>query len=284
MPLSAHSHKRIYTLGPKGTFSNQAASMVKGPKCEEIRYCTTLQQITKAVEADADSLGVLPIENSTSGIVALAQDSLIQHDVVAIGELFIDVHYALIGKVPPDQVSHYYCHAVAFNQCQNFETDALVHAEVIYSNSNVHSADLFLEHQDQPVAAIVPLQRAQEVAELRPFILAENIQDIPNNRTRFLVIEKAPEAYEPDFTKEKTSIYVKLHEDRHSLLFELLREFHVFNINLCRLESRPVTEKNWKYGFFIDFFNNHRTGMCLEALRSQQIDYKILGSFSTLKP
>ena len=282
MPLTGLKFKRIYTLGPEGTFSNQAASRVVAPDRFEIVYCTTLPQITAAVAKDEDSLGVLPIENSIGGTVAPAQDSLIAQKVVATAELFVDVHYALVAACPLNEVNRYYCHAVAFNQCQNFLGTQLNQAQVIYSNSNIDSAELFLKEKESPTAAVIPMQRAQEDPQLNGLIQAEHIQDVANNKTRFLVIRKKPLGYSPDFTQEKTSIYVELHEDRHSLLFELLGAFHSFSINLCRLESRPAKSKSWQYGFFIDFYNTPSTAACLESLTNLKIDYRILGSFSPL--
>ncbi len=282
MPLTGFKFKRIYTLGPEGTFSNQAATRVGGLDFSHITYCTTLPQITEAVAQDEDSIGVLPIENSIGGTVAPAQDSLILQPVIATAELYIDVHYALISAVPIKTVQRYFCHSVAFNQCQNYLGKQLGQAQVIYTNSNIHSAELFLSEKHTPVAGIVPLQRAQADPQLAPLIQAKNVQDVPHNQTRFLVIRKKPAVYTPDFSKEKTSIYIELHEDRHSLLFDLLGEFHVFSINLCRLESRPSKIKSWQYGFFIDFYNNNRTGACLESLRKLKIDFQILGSFNPL--
>ncbi|MDX2471819.1 MAG: prephenate dehydratase domain-containing protein [SAR324 cluster bacterium] len=279
MPFSLDPFDKIFTLGPKGTFSNAAATLVGQEQIKEIVYCNTLPQITKSVVFDDQALGVIPIENSTSGTVTQAQDSLIEHDVEIIGEITVAVQYALVSHVELDQIERYYCHAVAFNQCMQFEADVIPNAEVIYANSNVRSAEKFLESAGQKVAAIVPLPFALLDERLSPLVKVEHIQDVDDNETRFLVLKKRS-GHLPDFSKNKTSMYVQLHEDRHSLLFEVLKEFHGSNVNLCRLESRPAKGSKWQYGFFIDFYNNSQVSACLNALAVKDIEYKIIGSYS----
>lgn len=279
--MPSNPFKRIYTLGPKGTFSNEAASLVGGSGFADIRFTTTLAQITLEVAKDEDSLGVIPIENSSSGIVGPAQDSLVENEVIITTELLIEVKYDLISHCEPGEVQRFFCHSVAFNQCGKFLANHMPQAEVIYSNSNVDSGERFLS-EPEGTAAIIPGRVAMADERFRGLSKASGIQDSKENTTRFLVLRKRPQDYQPDFEQDKTSIFVELHEDRHSLLFEILREFHVFGINLCRLESRPFKDKNWQYGFYIDFYNNHRSQACLEALKAQRIDFTVLGSYSRL--
>lgn len=260
-----------------------AASLVAGDRIKDIQYTTTLPEITAEVLRDPHALGVIPIENSTSGIVGPAQDSLVNSDVTIIHEVRIKVHYSLISHVPLEEVKQYFCHSVAFNQTMLFTSEHLSKAEVVYSNSNIHSGDLFMERPDEPVAAIIPEPAAHKKVELKGKVIADGIQDHQDNITRFVVIRKKPKSFRPDFNRNRTSIYVELHEDRHSLLFELLREFHVFGINICRLESRPSRKTPWSYGFFIDFDNEegrgHLTDRCLEGIKSQHISYQLLGTY-----
>ena len=251
---------RIITLGPEGTFSNQAASLVGGNK--PISYTNTLPQIALEVVADPSALGVMPIENSSSGIVGPAQDALVENQVVIIAEALVAVSYALVANRPLHEITGFFCHEVAFNQCMNFTARHLPKARVLYSQSNMDSA--------------------QQDPALSSKILEEKIEDYLNNSTRFAVIKVQEPTDQPDFTKHKTSLLIESHEDRHGLLFEILREFHVFGLNLCRLESRPSKIHPWQYRFFIDFYNNHRSATCLEALKSQKIDFKVLGTYSSL--
>lgn len=280
--VSISNFKKIITLGPKGTFSNQAASLVGGDEIATIQYTTTIPQIAREVVRNENVLGVLPIENSTSGMVGQAQDSLVDSDVVIINELQIDIHFSLVSHVPLDQVKQYFCHSEAFNQTMVFTAENMPDASVVFSNSNIHSGELFLEREGEPVAAIIPKVLATGKKAFQEKVVANNVQDYQQNITRFVVIQKTPPGFKPDFTRSKTSMFIEFKEDRHSLLFELLREFHVFGINLCRLESRPLKNTPWRYRFFIDLINNHRVETCMEELQKQDIGYKIFGSYDSI--
>jgi len=275
--------ERIYTLGPKGTFSNQAASLAGGNEIETIEYTTTIPQIASEVEKNPNVLGVVPIENSTSGMVGQAQDSISDSNVVIIDELSIDIRFSLVSHVPLEKVQQFFCHSEAFNQTMIFTAEHMPNAKVVFSNSNIHSGEMFLDRPNEPVAAIIPKPLADKKEIFTQKTIATNVQDYQQNVTRFVVIQKKPDDYQPDFTKNKTSMCIELKEDKHSLLFELLREFHVFNINLCRLESRPIKNALWRYRFFIDLINNHRVETCLQQLKKQDIEFKIFGSYSPIQ-
>lgn len=272
----------IYTLGPKGTFSNQAANLAGGKEIDKIEYTTTIPQIVSEVENNLNVLGVVPIENSTSGIVGQAQDSISDSRVVIINELSIDIRFSLVSHVPLEKVEQFFCHSEAFNQTMIFTAKHMPRAKVVFSNSNIHSSEIFLDRPDEPVAAIIPKPIADKKEIFKQKTIASGVQDYQQNVTRFVVIQKRPDDYQPDFIKNKTSMCIELKEDKHSLLFELLREFHVFNINLCRLESRPIKNALWRYRFFIDLINNHRVETCLRQLKSQDIEFKIFGSYSPI--
>ncbi|MBU2513073.1 hypothetical protein KJ966_17165 [bacterium] len=276
-------YKKIYTLGPKGTFSNQAASLVGGTAISDIHYTTTIPQIADVVEKSENVLGVLPIENSISGIVGQAQDALVASNVVIVNELMIEIRFSMVSHVPLDRVKQFYSHTEAFNQTMIFTAKHMPEAGVVFSNSNIHSGELFLERKDEPVAAIIPKVLADTNPVFKEKVAAVNIQDYEQNMTRFVVIRKKPENYVPDFTRNKTSLRIEFKEDRHSLLFELLREFHVFGINLCRLESRPLKNSPWRYRFFIDLINNHRVDSCLKELEKLDIGFKLFGSYDPIK-
>lgn len=274
--------EKIITLGPKGTFSNQAATAVGGETISEIKYTTTIPQIGFEVASNPSYLGVMPIENSTSGMVGQAQDNLVDNDIVIVNELQIDIHYCLISHVALSEVKQFFCHSEAFNQTMVFTSKHMPDASVVFSNSNIHSGELLLERPSEPVAAIIPKPIASENERFQEKLVAENIQDYEQNITRFVVIQKKPDDYQPDFSKRKTSLVIEFKEDRHSLLFELLREFHVFGINLCRLESRPIKNTPWRYMFFIDLYNNHRVVTCMDELKKQDIGFKIFGSYNRI--
>ncbi len=282
LSLDLSKYSKILTLGPKGTFSNQAASRVGGEDIADIHYTTTIPQIAAEVSKSDTVLGVMPIENSISGIVGQAQDALIDSNVVIVNELMIEIRFSMVSHVPLNEVKQFFSHTEAFNQTMTFTAKHMPEASVVFSNSNIHSGELFLERPDEPVAAIIPKVLAENDPVFKAKEAASNIQDYAQNMTRFVVIIKKPDDFTPDFTKNKTSLRIEFKEDRHSLLFELLREFHVFGINLCRLESRPLKETPWRYSFFIDLINNHRVETCLQELGKQDIGFKLFGSYDSL--
>ena len=147
---------RICTLGPEGTFSYQAAYTIGGSYTKKIEYTTTVPQIVHEVQSDENVIGVMPIENSTSGIVGQAQDCLVESDVIIVNELLLDVRYSLLSHVPLDKITRFFCHSAAFNQNMRFTSKHMPKAEVVHSNSNIHSGEMFLERPNDPVAAIVP--------------------------------------------------------------------------------------------------------------------------------
>ncbi len=280
--LDLSQYKKIFTLGPKGTFSNQAASLVGGSVINDIHYTTTIPQIADEVEKSDDVLGVMPIENSTSGIVGQAQDALVTSNVVIVNELMIEIRFAMVSHVPLKEVKQFFSHTEAFNQTMIFTAKQMPEAGVVFSNSNIHSGEMFLERPNEPVAAIIPKVLADNDSAFNEKVAAVNIQDYEHNMTRFVVILQKPADYTPDFTRNKTSLRIEFKEDRHSLLFELLREFHVFGINLCRLESRPLKNSPWRYRFFIDMINNHRVDACLKELENLDIGFKLFGSYDPI--
>lgn len=280
--LDLSKFNRLLTLGPKGTFSNQAASLVGGTQIKDIRYTTTIPQIAQEVQQNPDILGVMPIENSIAGMVGQSQDALLESEVIIVNELLLDIRFSMVSYLPLADIRQFFSHTEAFNQTMVFTHKYMPEASVVFSNSNIHSGELFLERPGEPVGAIVPKVLAEKDERFKNRIVGDNIQDYQKNMTRFVVIQKRPEDYKPDFTKKKMSLCIEFREDRHSLLFELLREFHVFGINLCRLESRPIKNTPWNYRFFIDLFNNHRVDACMEELRNQNIGFKLFGSFDPI--
>ncbi len=256
--------------------------MVGGTEIDDIKYTVTIPQIADEVANDKNVLGVLPIENSIAGMVGQAQDAIVDSDVVIINELLLEIRFSMVSHVPLNEVKQFYSHTEAFNQTMIFTSKHMPKASVVFSNSNIHSGELFLKRPGEPVAAIIPKLLAEKQDEFKNKLISENIQDYEQNMTRFVVIKKTPENYHPDFKKYKSSLCIEFKEDRHSLLFELLREFHVFGVNLCRLESRPLKDSPWRYRFFIDLINNHRVEACMEELTKQDIGFKLFGSFDPI--
>ena len=273
----------IYALGPEGTFSDQAAQRLRALREGDgvsITYTRTIPEVLARTEAQGQSLGVVPIENSVAGTVTQAQDFIVQHRLTVIGEINIHVRYSLLAPGPLNEVEVYYAHPQAFDQCSEYLAANLPQGQVEFSNSNTESGKRLLEAVGRPAAAIVPIDFGADHAKL---VVAEDIQNVPNNTTRFLVIRRSLAGETYDFGCNKTSLLVEPHQDRPGLLHELLSIFHRHDLNLCRLESRPDKATPWAYVFYIDFNNNPNSAACLEELKATPNRITVLGSYDLLE-
>jgi prephenate dehydratase len=278
---------RLYTLGPPGTFSDKAAHRVRthlgaqGAAAAAIAYTRTIPEVLARTEADAEALGVFPIENSDAGTVLFAQDSLARHKVTLEWELNLRVRFSVLANAPPARVRRVLSHPVAYDQCTAWLERHLPEAQVTFTTSNIESGQQFLAQRGgEPLAAIVP----QDFGAGHPELLAgEDVQTYADNTTRFLVARAAPGPVAHDFTRFKTSILIEPEEDRPGLLYDLLSVFKRHDLNLCRLESRPAKVRPWTYVFFLDFNNNARTAQALAELERGDRRITILGSYDRIE-
>ena len=278
--MSRITFPHVVTLGPAGTFSDEAAHMVMDAQ-SRIEYKRTFPETLGQVEENPGQVAVVPIENSVAGIVEQVQDMLVAKDLFIVGELNIHVRFALLANVPIEDVRTFYAHPQTNGQTLNYSDQHLRQAVVEYTNSNVESGVEFLQSvkRGEPAASIVPISYAERHPQ---YVQAVDIQDYTNNTTRFLVVRRRMPAYMRDLSGEKTSIMVEFKEDRSGLLYELLSIFKKHDINLCRLESRPSKVTPWFYVFYVDFTNNENTASCMEDLTNSPFHCTFLGSYSLL--
>ena len=269
---------QIFTLGPKGTFSDEATQKICGDGVI-VTYTGTFAEALLRVTEDPDSVAVVPIENSVAGTVAQVQDSLVSNKLVILGEINLLIEYSLLANASPAEVKLCYAHPQAFEQSSKYLSKNLKASQNQLTRSNVDSGIQFLQaikSDNRALAAIVPASFAVSYPEWK---VASEIQDYHNNTTRFLVVRPRQENEEYDFSSKKTSLYVEFQEDRSGLLYELLSVFNLFQINLCRLESRPAKDTPWAYVFYVDFYNTEHTRACLDAMQVTKFNYKVIGSY-----
>jgi len=276
--------ERLYTLGPEGTFSDQAARRLReqlGAPALPIVYTRTMPEVQARTDADGSAWGVFPIENSDAGTVIPAQDGLVKYRLTILWELSLRVRFSLLARGEPSAAQTLHVHPVAFDQCNEYVSAHLPQARVAFTHSNGESARIFLDAPaDEPLAAIVTL----ETGEAQPrYLVRADIQNFAHNTTRFLVVRRRREPEAFDFARHKTSVYVEPAEDRPGLLHGLLSIFNAHALNLCRLESRPDKVTPWKYVFFIDFNNNPGSEQCVEELRRTGHRITVLGSYDALE-
>ena len=262
---------KVAFLGPQGTFSHEAASLLSD---NLISYCS-IQSVMDAVERGECRYGLVPIENSIEGPVSLTLDSLIHNfDLRIRNEIIIPINHNLLAAsdISVDEVENVYSHAQALGQCQPYleRHNMVAHYTLSTAAAAKHVAETGKD------AAIGTL-KAAELYDLK--VIDTNIQENYNNETRFVVLDTEDS---PITGNDKTSISFSLFEDKPGGLYELLGYFASENINLTKIESRPSKEGLGHYIFFVDL-EGHRLdeniAKILNNLEDNTSFFKILGSY-----
>ena len=269
----------IAYLGPRGTFSEEAALKRFGGVVTTLA-CTSIDDVFRTVESSAANYGVVPVENSTEGAVGRSLDLLLQTPLKVCGEIALPIHQLLLARhADLARITKIYSHPQSFSQCHEWLNANLPHLTGlarINAASNADAARLAAEDEN---AAAVAGKKAGEVFGLT--VCAENIEDDPNNTTRFLVIgreEVAPSG------KDKTSLVISA-KNLPGAIHGLLAPFADHGVSMSRLESRPSRAGLWEYVFFVDIEGHQqdaRVAKALQELQEKAAFLKVLGSYPTL--
>jgi chorismate mutase/prephenate dehydratase len=264
--------------GEIGAYSEEAAFQFFGTSIR-INPCETLDDVFKAVERDEVQFGVVPIENSLEGSISQVYDLLLDSSLKVSGEIELRVVHCLIG-VPEsrlDLIKKVYSHPQALGQCKTF----LRHlgCELIPTYDTAGSVKMIKEKGTTEGGAVASA-RAAEIYGMK--ILAREIEDNPNNFTRFFILAKQDS---PPTGNDKTSIVFSV-KHKPGALYESLKDLASKNINLTKIESRPTRQKPWEYNFYLDF-EGHREDKvfqeALESLEKSSLFVKVLGSYPKAK-
>ena len=272
--LALEEPTKVAYLGPEGTFT-QAAALKHFGHSSITQPQTTIEQVFREVEAGACHYGVVPVENSTEGIVTHTLDSFINSGLKICGEVELRIHHNLmIGeKTQESGITRVYSHAQSLAQCRGWLDARYPNIEKIAVSSNAEAARrVRTEWSSAAIAGDI----ASRLYDLK--IIAQNIEDHPDNTTRFLVIGGADVGASG---QDKTSVMLSI-KNRPGALFNLLEPFEKAGVDMTRLESRPSLSENWNYLFFIDFvghLSDANVASVFESLESIGCDVKILGSY-----
>jgi len=218
--------------------------------------------------------GVVPIENSTEGVVAHTLDSLVESELKICAEIFLDIHHNLLSRSGKDSdVQRIISHPQALAQCRGWLARHFPSVPVEEVASTAHAA--MKAGGDGSLAAISSAM-AKEVYDLQ--VIAANIEDQSTNITRFLVIGKTDAPASGD---DKTSLVFSV-QDKAGVLHRMLQPFARSRINLTKIESRPIKNKPWEYLFFLDLRGHQHHGSIRNAVANLQkncLFLKILGSY-----
>ncbi len=241
---------QIISLGPKGTYSDIVANQLKGKTT--ISYVEDIEDICLGVLKNPENRGVIPVENSTTGLIFIGVDSINRYPQVTISaEVEIPIYFDLISRQKKEKIRTFFVQREAYQQCSKFINKNLRQAEPIFNRSNIETIKNFKKHSES-CAAIIP-SYLSETKELQKYEQYHHIENYKNNTTRFFVIKKNSNTLDNLQPNVKVSLYFEFKRDEPSLLYKILKIFHYNKINLTMLSSRSLPHKKWTYGFFIDF-------------------------------
>lgn len=264
---------KVAYLGPEATFTHLATIKSFG-KSTELVPQSSISKVFDAVEHSQATCGVVPIENSTEGVVGATLDRFLDSPLKISGEIAIPIsHFLLTRSGTLSSIRRIYSHPQAIAQCRAWIEESLPRAVIVETESTARSAEKAAE---DPQAAGIASEYAAELYGLK--ILKRNIEDNPNNMTRFLILsrkETAPSG------RDKTSILFSV-RDEVGVLYRMLEPFYQQHINLTKIESRPIKKKAWQYIFFLDMdghFQDKKISSAIRSLEKRCHFLKVLGSY-----
>ena len=230
-------------LGPEGTYTQAAAQKHFGHSVR-LKPLVAIDEIFREVEAGGTDFGVVPVENSTEGAINHTLDMFIRSPLKICGDVELQIHHQLLAKGKGlDQINSVRAHQQALAQCREWLDANLPGVERVAVSSNAEAASL--AHGDVSIAAIAG-DAAAEMYALN--ILARNIEDDPNNTTRFLVVGRQDVGSSGN---DKTSLMFAVH-NKAGALYSLLEPFARHGVSMSKIESRPSRVSKWDYVFFVD--------------------------------
>lgn len=271
--LALEQPLNIAYLGPEGTFTQTAALKHFGHSVSTIPM-SSIPDVFSSVESGHADYGLVPVENSTEGVISHTLDMFIDSDLKISGEVEIRIHHHLVNQSQDiSKIKQIYSHQQSFAQCRHWLDQNLPSIERIPVSSNAEAARI--ASQDHSAAAICGIP-AVEIFDLK--ICFENIEDLFDNTTRFVIIGN--QSVDPS-GDDKTSLLISAKNSPGALL-ALLQPLADNKISMNKIESRPAPDRKWEYVFFIDVDGHQQAEnvkQAFEELKQQSALFKILGSY-----
>ncbi|MEL6543688.1 MAG: prephenate dehydratase [Myxococcota bacterium] len=271
--LALESPLDVSFLGPEATFTHEATKRHFGMSAR-LSARRTIPEVFDDVERDRSDYGVVPIENSTEGVVSHTLDSFVTSDLIISAEVLLSVSHHLLNRNGSiGGITKVYSHPQALAQCRNWLSQNLPGVPLIDVSSTARAAQLAAEDSS---AAAIASDLAASMYGLQ--IASSHLEDLKSNMTRFLVVgteEAAPTE------EDRTSIMFSL-KHAPGILYKALAPFGRNDVNLSRIESRPSRKRAWEYLFFVDV-DGHRLDPnvteAIEELADASVFMKVLGSY-----
>jgi chorismate mutase/prephenate dehydratase len=268
---------RIAYLGPAGTFSEEAALGFFGSSIVRVP-CASIDEVFRSTSAGAADFGVVPVENSTEGVVARSLDLFLTEPLFIIGETSLFVRQNLLRRENSLQGIDAVCaHPQALAQCHRWLSNHLPHVERRPVASNAEGARL--AQFDASLAAIAS-ERAG--AEFGLHVVAPAIQDDPHNRTRFAIVTHPAHHPQPQASGHDCTSLVVSVANRPGAVHDMLVPLKQHGVSMSRFESRPARSGQWEYYFYIDIQGHPdepRVAAALAELRAACAFFKLLGTY-----
>jgi len=262
----------IAYFGPPGTFTHQAARAKFGTSVGYLPE-RTIPEVFAAVENGRAQFGVVPIENSTEGPVNVTIDMLAETSLRVVGEAYLPIHLALLGRGPISAVRRVYSHAQALGQARRYLAANLPEAEVREAASTIAAVETAAVERG---AAAIASELAAEGRDVE--VLARRIQDSADNETRFFVVGREPVGRSG---RDKTTMMVSI-KDEVGALHSMLSAFRDRGVNLTSIHSRPSRRRAWDYVFFLDcegHLEDENVKGVIATLESRMRHVQILGAY-----
>jgi len=275
--LSLEQPMKVAFLGPQATYTHVAAMRQFGLSAQLVPL-KSISSIFEEVSRGRASYGVVPVENSNEGVVSHTLDMFMSSDLKVIAEILLPISHDLLnlsGQL--SDIRKVVSHPQAIGQCRNWLEENLPDLPLVDSSSTANAAQQAAE--DASVAAIAS-ESAASLYGLR--VVKHSIEDNPNNFTRFLVIGTAMQGPSGN---DKTSVMFSV-KDKAGVLYHMLEPFSKRDINLAKIESRPMKGKAWEYIFFLDMVGHVEEPTiadALEELKTHCQFLKVLGSYPKAK-
>lgn len=272
--LSLEEPLKVAHFGQQGTFTHLAAMRRFGSSAHFLPK-EGIKEVFEAVERGEAAFGVVPIENSTEGIISYTLDMFMDSDLKIASEIILEVSHNLLSKSGDrGKIRKIYSHPQPIAQCRRWLEANMPGVQVLEATSTARAAEIAAKDAE---AAAIASELAASIYGLK--FVAKRIEDSRKNVTRFLVISGGEMPLKGG--RNKTSIMFSL-KDRPGALYDILTPFKKAGINLTKIESRPSKRKAWEYIFFADMEGHageKRVKKALDAVKAQSLYFKILGSY-----
>ncbi|MBW5291161.1 MAG: Chorismate mutase I [Candidatus Ruthia sp. Asou_11_S2] len=262
----------IAYLGPEGTFTQEAALKHFGHSVSTLD-CASIDEIFHQVEKGNAHYGVVPIENSSNGVIGATVDMLYSQNLKICGEVEISIQHQLMSANQSQEIKVIYAHSQALDQCQRWLSNHYPNTELKSVASNALAARIV---KDEVGAAAIASEGALSLYGLER--IAKNIEDKAGNVTRFLILSKEDV---PASGEDKTSLLV-VTKHESGALFDLLEPFKRQNINMIQLAKHPMPGVKWEYLFLIDIEghkDDKKVNLALAEVASRVLKVNVLGSY-----